>query len=113
MSDEREERIRTHAYRLWEEQGRPEGRHDEHWRDAAATVDGAVDPAMPTEPTDSPAPDEPMVSTDVEGAASGGTGDAASPAPTESPAETVTPPAAASGSKAMTAKTSRARRART
>jgi len=40
MSDDREERIRNHAYRLWESQGRPHGRHDEHWRDAAASVDG-------------------------------------------------------------------------
>ncbi|MFC0387219.1 DUF2934 domain-containing protein [Muricoccus vinaceus] len=35
MSDVRsecEERIRKHAYFLWLEEGRPEGRADVHWR---------------------------------------------------------------------------------
>lgn len=25
---------RERAYRLWEEEGRPDGRHDDHWRQA-------------------------------------------------------------------------------
>jgi hypothetical protein len=33
MSD-RDQKIREQAYRIWEEEGRPEGKHDEHWRRA-------------------------------------------------------------------------------
>lgn len=35
----RQERIRARAYEIWEREGRPEGREDEHWRQAAAEVD--------------------------------------------------------------------------
>lgn len=35
----REERIRTKAYRLWEESGRPDGQADEHWHRAAQDLD--------------------------------------------------------------------------
>jgi hypothetical protein len=31
---ERSQRIRERAYRLWEEQGRPDGVHAEHWQAA-------------------------------------------------------------------------------
>jgi hypothetical protein len=31
MSD-REQEQRERAYRLWEEEGRPEGSHDDHWK---------------------------------------------------------------------------------
>lgn len=31
---EREERIRARAYRIWQKDGEPEGRHEEHWRQA-------------------------------------------------------------------------------
>ncbi len=31
MSEHDEHRIRERAYSLWVEEGRPEGRHDEHW----------------------------------------------------------------------------------
>ncbi|HEV7690573.1 MAG TPA: DUF2934 domain-containing protein [Hyphomonadaceae bacterium] len=37
--DSREARIRAKAHELWEEAGRPEGRHDEHWMKAAALID--------------------------------------------------------------------------
>lgn len=29
-----EDAIRRRAYQLWQEEGQPEGRHDEHWRQA-------------------------------------------------------------------------------
>jgi hypothetical protein len=29
-----DEHIRHKAYEIWESEGRPEGRHDEHWRRA-------------------------------------------------------------------------------
>jgi hypothetical protein len=32
------ERIKRHAYLLWEQEGRPEGRAEEHWRQAAAEL---------------------------------------------------------------------------
>lgn len=30
----REDDVRNRAYNLWEQEGRPEGRHDEHWQQA-------------------------------------------------------------------------------
>jgi hypothetical protein len=36
---DREERIRAIAYALWEEEGHPEGRHEEHWFRATELVD--------------------------------------------------------------------------
>ena len=38
MSEDREHRIREHAYRLWEQQGRPHGRHEDHWLQASQEV---------------------------------------------------------------------------
>ena len=38
MDGDKEEKIKTHAYKLWEDEGRPEGRHDEHWMQASAHV---------------------------------------------------------------------------
>jgi hypothetical protein len=35
---DREERIRAHAQRIWEEEGRPEGRAQEHWDMATELV---------------------------------------------------------------------------
>lgn len=36
--DDRERRIRERAYRIWEEEGRPHGRQEEHWRQASREV---------------------------------------------------------------------------
>jgi Protein of unknown function (DUF2934) len=33
-ASERVRRIRERAYRMWEEQGRPDGLHAQHWHDA-------------------------------------------------------------------------------
>jgi hypothetical protein len=39
MADnDREHRIREHAYRWWEAEGRPEGRHEHHWGQASQQV---------------------------------------------------------------------------
>jgi hypothetical protein len=35
MAENRDERVRKRAYEIWEKEGRPHGRHDEHWRRAA------------------------------------------------------------------------------
>jgi hypothetical protein len=37
--DERERLIRERAYFIWEQEGRPEGRHLEHWRRARTYID--------------------------------------------------------------------------
>lgn len=34
MAEDEEERIRRRAHAIWEEEGRPEGRQEEHWRRA-------------------------------------------------------------------------------
>jgi len=34
MMQDRQEEIRRRAYAMWELEGRPEGRHEEHWRRA-------------------------------------------------------------------------------
>jgi hypothetical protein len=35
MSKEREDRVKTRAYAIWEREGRPEGRHEDHWHMAS------------------------------------------------------------------------------
>ena len=36
MTDDRHERIRQRAHEIWEQAGRPEGAHMDHWDQAAA-----------------------------------------------------------------------------
>lgn len=38
MAEDREQRIRERAHRLWEEEGRPGGRAHEHWEEAERQV---------------------------------------------------------------------------
>lgn len=40
--DDQDDDIRRKAYELWEEEGRPEGKHDEHWRKAHERVRGTA-----------------------------------------------------------------------
>ncbi len=42
-----EETIRERAYALWEEAGRPDGRADEHWRQAARELGFDASPGTP------------------------------------------------------------------
>ena len=44
MTDDRHERIRQRAHEIWEQAGRPEGAHMEHWEQAAAEIDAAGKP---------------------------------------------------------------------
>jgi hypothetical protein len=45
MSDQDlENRIRLRAHALWEEEGRPDGRADEHWRLASSEIIGGEIP---------------------------------------------------------------------
>jgi hypothetical protein len=34
MSDDRQQRVKQRAYEIWESEGRPSGRHDDHWNRA-------------------------------------------------------------------------------
>jgi hypothetical protein len=34
MENDKSKRVQNRAYELWEKQGRPEGRHEEHWKQA-------------------------------------------------------------------------------
>lgn len=52
MFDDKEERIRTEAYRRWEQEGRPNGHHDRHWQEAASAVEaGSASDIVETEGT--------------------------------------------------------------
>lgn len=47
--DQNDQKMRDRAYALWEECGRPEGRHSEHWSRAEAEVKGKDDPVVETD----------------------------------------------------------------
>jgi len=38
MVRDRDQRVRERAYRIWEEEGQPEGRQEEHWRRAETEI---------------------------------------------------------------------------
>jgi hypothetical protein len=44
VTDDRHERIRQRAHEIWEQAGRPEGAHIEHWDRATAEIDAAGKP---------------------------------------------------------------------
>lgn len=46
MTPEREEKIRQRAYQIWEAEGRPDGKQDEHWQRAAREIE-AEEPGEP------------------------------------------------------------------
>ena len=51
-------RIRDRAYELWESEGRPDGRHDEHWHRARRELDGeGGSSAADSLPDTAPGPD--------------------------------------------------------
>ncbi|MGI4984689.1 MAG: DUF2934 domain-containing protein [Janthinobacterium lividum] len=82
-----EDAIRTRAYHLWEDDGRPAGRADEYWEKARALVESTpvAQSAEPTQGTDAP-----PKSARVKKATSAGDADAAGspPTPAEKPAAT-------------------------
>lgn len=45
----------SRAYRLWENEGRPEGRHVEHWQEAGMATDDATGEQSSTEASQDPA----------------------------------------------------------
>ncbi len=65
MSTGQDDRVRRRAHEIWEQEGRPEGRHEEHWRRALDEVsrtsgieeaqmnsmrEMSIDPAEPPKP---------------------------------------------------------------
>jgi hypothetical protein len=57
MDERDEERIRQRAYGIWEREGRPQGRQDEHWFDAEREeADGSGDRPVPAGIPDGDAP---------------------------------------------------------
>ncbi len=55
----RAERVRRRAHDIWEREGRPHGRHDEHWGQAEAEVDDEIRAERQAAETESSAPDAP------------------------------------------------------
>jgi hypothetical protein len=43
MAKDGNELIKQRAYAIWEEEGRPDGRHDDHWKQASQEVHGLED----------------------------------------------------------------------
>ena len=39
MTDDREEKIRRRAHELWQQEGQPDGRPDDHWYQAEREID--------------------------------------------------------------------------
>ena len=58
MSDDREERIRRRAYEIWEAEGSPGDRHEQHWQRATGEIDAASDAPAPEVSLDSGADGE-------------------------------------------------------
>lgn len=43
METDRKELIKQRAYAIWEQEGRPHGRHEEHWTRASEEMHGLED----------------------------------------------------------------------
>lgn len=48
--DDRDQKVREYAYKIWEDEGRPDGNHEDHWRRAEQQHDVSEQEA--TEETD-------------------------------------------------------------
>ncbi|MGK9286640.1 DUF2934 domain-containing protein [Sinorhizobium meliloti] len=46
MTEDDEDRIRARAYEIWEREGRPDGGHERHWRQAQKELEeeGRISP---------------------------------------------------------------------
>ena len=76
MTDDRQEKIRTRAHAIWQSEGEPHGRHDEHWAQAESEVGDdtgnyaeAVTPGSGDESTtpeqEAPAPVQDAIAADI------------------------------------------------
>ena len=59
MTDDRHERIRQRAHEIWEQAGRPEGAHMEHWDQATAEIDAVGKPNKAAKKTAAAKADKP------------------------------------------------------
>lgn len=50
MDNDKDEAIRGRAYQIWEDEGRPHGKHHEHWHKAARDLGHAPGDATGTDP---------------------------------------------------------------
>jgi len=57
MAD-RQDRIRQRAHEIWEQEGRPDGRDQEHWERAHREVDEEPGETPPEPPRDISSPDD-------------------------------------------------------
>jgi len=60
MDDKSDHPIRKRAHQIWEEEGRPDGKHEEHWRRAKSEVHGLED--LPKSDTEKKAATKPRTS---------------------------------------------------
>ena len=66
MDANREDKIRARAYQLWEEEGRPEGRAEQHWftaRETLAVEESQEDTYLPLDTGTEPEPIEAVENT--------------------------------------------------
>jgi hypothetical protein len=66
MVDLNEDKIRARAYQLWEEEGRPEGRAEQHWftaRESVAIEEGQASTYLPIDSGLGPEPIEALENT--------------------------------------------------
>ena len=68
MTTDRDEKLAARAYAIWEREGRPEGRHDEHWAQAAREIDVELAKLGQTEKPRVTTADDPTRGTSVGGA---------------------------------------------
>lgn len=81
---DKEERIRSRAYELWEIEGKPHGSHERHWLEATNQIETETTSAMPAKPKRAAATAKATPgSTPAKPAASKPAKAAVAPAPTE------------------------------
>ncbi|MFC3166070.1 DUF2934 domain-containing protein [Ciceribacter thiooxidans] len=52
QKQDRDEHVRSRAYEIWEQEGRPDGEHERHWRQASEEFEAGL--AASAEATDLP-----------------------------------------------------------
>ncbi len=66
MVELNEDKVRARAYQLWEEEGRPEGRAEQHWftaRESVAIEEGQASTYLPIDSGTAPEPIEALENT--------------------------------------------------
>lgn len=65
MAAERDNKIRQRAHQLWEDEGRPEGRHAEHWDQASSEIGDDDIPPAPRLQEDPPEGDRDTIESEL------------------------------------------------